>query len=68
MQVGQTEKFKVIKVNSSERKLGLSLRTSENPKRAVLMEEHKPQIKKEIKRYRIPAVSPEYMRFIFRLE
>ena len=26
------------------------------------------KIKKEIKRYRIPAVSPEYMRLIFRLE
>ncbi len=48
-----------------EVKLSLSTYMKDACKKIMLVIE---KIKKEIKRYRIPAVSPEYMRLIFRLE
>jgi len=36
--VGQTEKFRVIKVNESDRKLGLSLKAASQPEQAVIEE------------------------------
>ena len=48
-----------------EVKLSLSTYMKDACKKIMIVIE---KIKKEIKRYRIPAVSPEYMRLIFRLE
>jgi len=48
-----------------EVKLSLSTYMKDACKKIMLVIE---KIKKEIKRYRIPVVSPEYMRLIFRLE
>lgn len=47
LKVGQTEKFKVIKVNGEERKLGLSLRTSSKSKEEEVNTEEKPEAKIE---------------------
>ncbi len=55
------------KVTQHGREVKLSLSTyMKNACKKIMMVIEK--IKKEIKRYRIPAVSPEYMRLIFRLE